>query len=157
LRCDVSSAPSLAKSRNYAAKRIPNYVLVVLFTCAFCGLVSTAASAQSNNSQLRTVHGTVVDKNDNPAPTSIVFLLNSKTQAVRSYFADEKGEYHFTGLDPNVDYEIHAERGNMTSSTRTISSFDSRHDIDLTLKLAHQKPNGGNKAPASGEKTSSSS
>lgn len=102
-----------------------------------CALFCWAADAQ--NAQLRTVHGEVVDKNDSPAPTSVVYLLNAKTQAVRTYFADDKGEYHFSGLDPNVDYEIHAERGNTTSSTRKISSYDSRRDIDLTLKLAHEK------------------
>lgn len=97
------------------------------------------APAFAQNSQLRTVHGVVVDKSDNPAPGSVVYLLNSKTQAVRTYFADDKGEFHFSGLDPNVDYEVHAERGNSVSSTRKISSYDSRRDIDVTLKLAHDK------------------
>ena len=128
-----------------------NYPVILMLACMFCALALAPAGAygQDNNNQLRTVHGTVVDKNDNPAATSIVFLLNSKTQAVRSYFADEKGEYHFTGLDPNVDYQIHAERGTMTSSTRTISSFDSRRDIDMTLKLAHQKQKGSDTPGAS--------
>ncbi len=137
---------------NRSAKSVLSCFVIFLLACMLCALASPAAYGQNNNSQLRTVHGTVVDKNDNPAPTSIVFLLNSKTQAVRSYFADEKGEYHFAGLDPNVDYEIHAERGNMTSSTRTISSFDSRRDIDMTLKLAHQKQKGSN-TPEAGDKT----
>lgn len=102
-----------------------------------CVLFCYTAGAQ--NAQLRTVHGEVVDKSDSPAPNSIIYLLNAKTQAVRTYFADEKGEYHFSGLDPNVDYEIHAERANTTSSVRKISSYDSRRDIDITLKLAHDK------------------
>lgn len=114
------------------------YRCVLLAAVAVCcALFCYAAGAQ--NAQLRTVHGEVVDKNDSPAPTSIVYLLNAKTQAVRTYFADEKGEYHFSGLDPNVDYEIHAERGNTISSVRKISSYDSRRDIDMTLKLAHEK------------------
>lgn len=96
-------------------------------------------AARAQNAQLRTVHGEVVDKSDNPAPASVVYLLNNKTQAVRTYFADDKGEYHFSGLDPNVDYEIHAEHGNMASSVRKISSYDSRRDIDVTLKLTHEK------------------
>jgi hypothetical protein len=115
-----------------------------VYTCALpaavavcCALFCYTANAQ--NAQLRTVHGEVVDKTDSPAPSSVVYLLNDKTQAVRTYFADEKGEYHFSGLDPNVDYEIHAERSNTTSSTRKISSYDSRRDIDITLKLAHEK------------------
>jgi hypothetical protein len=117
-------------------KRICASVLPVTIAVC-CALFCHTAVAQ--NAQLRTVHGEVVDKSDSPAPTSIVYLVNDKTQAVRTYFADEKGEYHFSGLDPNVDYEIHAERGNTTSSTRKISSYDSRRDIDMTLKLAHNK------------------
>jgi Carboxypeptidase regulatory-like domain len=98
-----------------------------------CAVTPAAIYAQQEKAQLRTVHGQVVDKGDDPAPTSVVYLLNAKTEAVKTYFADEKGEYHFSGLDPNVDYEVHAERGNMVSSTRKISSYDSRRDIDMTL------------------------
>jgi hypothetical protein len=89
---------------------------------------------------LRTIHGTVVDKSENPAPSSVVYLLNAKTQAVKTYIADDAGAYRFSGLDPNVDYEVHAEHNDMTSSNRTVSSFDSRHDIEVTLKLSHKKP-----------------
>lgn len=106
-----------------------------------CTLAAVSAYTQDNKSQLRTVHGIVVDKSDNPAPTSVVYLLNSKTDAVKTYFADDKGEYHFSGLDPNVDYEIHAERGNMASPGHKVSSYDSRRDIDVTLKLSHEKGN----------------
>lgn len=116
--------------------RIPIYFLPVALV-AWCVLLGAPAYSQS--SQLRTVHGEVVDKSDNPAPKSVVYLLNTKTQAVRTYFADEKGEYHFSGLDPNVDYEVHAELGHSVSSTHKISSYDSRRDIDMTLKLAHEK------------------
>ena len=119
--------------------RIRRYHLWLLaVVVAACALAGAPGRAQ-NATQLRTVHGEVVDKSDNPAPTSVVYLMNLKTQAVRTYFADDKGEYHFSGLDPNVDYEIHAERENTTSSTRKISSYDSRRDIDVILKLSHDK------------------
>jgi hypothetical protein len=38
-----------------------------------------------------------------------------------------------------VDYEVHAEHEDMTSSTRTVSSFDSRRDVEMVLKLSHKK------------------
>lgn len=59
---------------------------------------------------------------------------------MKTYIADEAGNYRFSGLDPNVDYEIHAEHEDMTSSTRTVSSFDSRRDVELVLKLTRRKP-----------------
>ena len=98
-----------------------------------------AAQAQKGEPELRTIHGSVVDKSENPVPASVVYLLNVKTQAVKSYFADEAGNYRFSGLDPNVDYEVHAEHGDLASSTRTVSSFDSRRDIEVVLKLSHTK------------------
>jgi protocatechuate 3,4-dioxygenase beta subunit len=107
----------------------------------FCVLSITARAAQDQKGQpeLRTVHGTVDDKDENPVPSSVVYLKNVKTQGVKTYIADESGSYRFSGLDPNVDYEIHAEHNDLTSSVRTISSYDSRRDINLVLKLAHKK------------------
>lgn len=97
------------------------------------------AQDQKGDLQLRTIRGTVVDKDENPAPTSVVYLLNVKTQAVKTYIADDAASYRFSGLDPNVDYEVHAEKDNMTSATRTVSSFDSRRDIEVVLKLSRLK------------------
>ncbi len=105
------------------------------------GLLVTrpGAAQKKGEQQLRTVHGSVIDKSDNPVPTSVVYLLNVKTQAVKTYIADDAGRYRFSGLDPNVDYEVHAEHDDLMSPTRTVSSFDSRRDIDVVLKLSHPK------------------
>ena len=119
-----------------AARSAPVFAFLLV-----CALASANALAQDNKgqAQLRTVHGTVVDKNDNPAPTSVVYLLNSKTEAVKTTFADDKGAYRFSGLDPNVDYEIHAEKDGAKSQTRAISSFDSKKEIVINLKIDKKK------------------
>lgn len=128
-----------------SSRRISHVVARITFLTAFFALVFTGAGfttrAQNQNPQteLRTVHGVVLDKSENPVPSSVVYLLNVKTQAVRTYIADPAGQYRFSGLDPNVDYAIHAEHGDLTSSTRTVSSFDSRRDIEIVLKLTHAK------------------
>jgi hypothetical protein len=108
-------------------------------------LVALPAGSQSKQdkkaeAQLRTVHGSVLDSSENPVGSGVVYLVNVKTQAVRTLYAGDDGAYRFSGLDPNVDYEIHAEREDMTSPTRTISSYDSRRDIEITLKLSKKKP-----------------
>src|ERR1700680_3654249 len=110
--------------------------LFLALNLAIALFAATSGVAQNNkgDSELRTLHGSVVDHTDSPAPTSVVYLMNAKTQAVRTYIADDAGNYRFSGLDPNVDYKIHAEHNDFASSTRTISSFDTRHDIPLTLK-----------------------
>ena len=116
----------------------------LLILAVFLAVLPSAAQTKDEKkaeAQLRIVHGLIEDKEENPIPSSVVYLLNVKTQAVKTSFADDKGQYRFSGLDPNVDYEIHAERDDLTSSTRTISSFDSRRDIEVNLKLTKKKKN----------------
>src|SRR6201998_1743714 len=105
----------------------------VLFLLAVLAL---SAWAQS---EMRTVVGAVLYKAENPVASAIVYLKNIRTLAVKTYISDRSGEYRFSGLDPNVDYEVHAESENMTSNTRTVSSFDSRKDIVISLKLDKEK------------------
>lgn len=128
-------------SSSPAARAIKTMRLFLPFLLALaCALSAPARAPQDQKEpELRTVHGSVVDKDENPVASSVVYLKNVKTQGVKTYIADDSGEYRFSGLDPNVDYEIHAEHNDMTSSLRTISSYDSRRDINLVLKLAHKK------------------
>src|SRR5262245_10478862 len=97
-------------------------LLVVAITLLFAALVAKGQDSK-REAQLRTVHGIVSDKSDSPVPASVVFLKNVRTNAVRSYIADHEGNYKFSGLDPNVDYEVHAEKEGAKSTTRTVSSF----------------------------------
>ena len=112
--------------------------LFLLATLALCAATAPAQDTKAE-AQLRTVHGTAVDTGDNPIPSAIVYLVNGKTQSVKTYIADEGGNYRFSGLDPNVDYEVHAEHDDLTSATRTVSSFNSSRDIEVILKVSHKK------------------
>ncbi|MGA7635678.1 MAG: carboxypeptidase-like regulatory domain-containing protein, partial [Candidatus Acidiferrales bacterium] len=118
-------------------------IFATLFLIFFAVVPSHAqeeSKAQKKaEAQLKTLHGSVIDRNENPVPSSVVYLKNVKSQSVKTYIADETGTYRFSGLDPNVDYEIHAEHDGLTSSTRTVSSFDSRRDIEVVLKLSKKK------------------
>ena len=104
------------------------------------GIALAAAQDAKRESQLRTVRGVVVDKSsENPVSSSVVFLKNTRTNAVRSYISNDEGNYRFSGLDPNTDYEIHAEKDGAKSATHTISSFDSKKEIVLNLKIEKKK------------------
>ena len=109
-----------------------------MFSAAVLLFVSCMA-AFPQQSELRSVHGTILDKAENPVSSAVVYLKNVRTLTVRTYISEKSGEYRFSGLDPNVDYEIHAENDSMTSNTRTVSSFDSRKDIVISLKLDKEK------------------
>ncbi len=111
------------------------YVAAILALAA----VATVAQDSKREAQLRTVHGVVQDKSENLVSESVVFLKNTRTNVVRSSYTDTSGNYRFSGLDPNADYEIHAEKEGAKSSTRTVSSFDSRKDITMNLKIEKKK------------------
>ena len=116
-------------------------IRVLLVSAAFFLAVwSAAAQDTKHEAQLRTVRGVVVDKGSEAAvPSAVVFLKNTRTNAVRSYIADDEGNYRFSGLDPNVDYEIHAEKDGAKSAVRTISSFDNKKEIVVPLKIEKKK------------------
>jgi hypothetical protein len=114
-----------------------------LVTIALIGLAATVVFAQGNpkgkESQLRTVRGTVVDNTETPSETAVVYLKNTRTQDVITHLSDSDGTFRFSGLDLNVDYDIHAEKDGWTSASRSISNFDTRKEFVLTLKLDHKK------------------
>jgi hypothetical protein len=95
--------------------------------------------AKAREAKLRTIRGSVIDKDENPVPESIVYLKNLRSQSVKTYIADSSALYRFSGLDPNADYELHAEKGDLSSAVRTISNFDNRKDMELNLKLNKKK------------------
>jgi hypothetical protein len=113
--------------------------LAALVSVALLAVLVTAALARQDKVQLRTVHGTVFNTSDQPIGSAVVYLKNVRTLAVRTYISDRNGQYRFSGLDPNTDYQIHAEHEDLTSATRTISSYDSRHDIHFDLKVNRKK------------------
>jgi Carboxypeptidase regulatory-like domain len=112
---------------------------ILIFGIALSGF-SQSSQDKKKEATLRTVHGPVMDAHENPVADSVVYLKNLRTQDVKTHIADESGTYRFSGLDPNVDYEIHAEHGDMASATHSISSFDNRKDIEIVLKLDKKRP-----------------
>jgi len=92
--------------------------------CGLAVLLSLLAAVggaqdKKREAQLRTVRGVVADKSDSPISGSVVFLKNVRTNSVRSSYTDDSGNYRFSGLDPNADYELHAEKEGAKSPTRT--------------------------------------
>jgi hypothetical protein len=120
---------------------VKTYVRALWIAAALMVCVSAAVGQDAKReAQLRTVRGLVMDKaSEAPVPSGVVFLKNTRTNAVRSYIADDEGNYRFSGLDPNADYEIHAEKDGAKSGTRTISSFDNKKEIVLNLKIEKKK------------------
>jgi hypothetical protein len=112
-------------------------VLICTALVLFAGLA--VAQDSKKETQLRTVTGVVTDKSESPLPGSVVFLKNLRTNSVNSRFADKDGVYRFSGLDPNADYEVHAELDGNKSAVKTMSALDNRREMNLNLKIDRKK------------------
>lgn len=110
-------------------------LLAIVLTCASTGL----AQKKSKEPATRSVSGVVTNAEDAPVAGAAVQLKDTKTKQVRSFYSQEKGEYYFHGLSPDVDYEVSATYKDASSGTRTLSLFDTRKDAVLNLKLAPNK------------------
>ena len=93
------------------------------------------AKKKNPEDSLRTVEGTVTDAADNQVNGAIVQLKDTKTLQIRSFVTQQHGAYYFHGLNPNVDYEVRADYQKASSPTKTVSSFDSRKEVPINLKL----------------------
>ena len=105
-------------------------LLAVLLLCA------PAMFAQKKKAEnTRSVQGTVTVADGSLVNGAVVQLKNTKTLQVRSFITKEDGTYHFYDLSPDIDYELKADYQGASSSTKTLSSFDSRKQTTLNLKL----------------------
>lgn len=98
-------------------------------------------SGPSKNTRVtsRTLTGKVLDKSDQPIPGAVVYLKNSKTLAIKSFFADKDGSYRFPSLALNLDYEVWAEKDGRKSDAKTLSQFDSRATVNIILRIDMKK------------------
>jgi hypothetical protein len=99
-------------------------------------LASAQSSKKGQSENVRSVKGTVSDANGNAVAGAVVQLKNKKSLQIRSFITKEHGDYFFTGLSPDVDYEVKAESQGAASPARNVSSFDSQKVAIRDLKLA---------------------
>jgi hypothetical protein len=112
-------------------------IVATLFLTCFASMVLPAD--KKDEDKLRMVQGVVTDAQDNPLVGAVVQLKNSKTLQVRSFITQENGVYQFHGLDPNVDYLLKADYEGASSPWKTLSSFDSRKQATMNLKIPTNK------------------
>jgi len=108
------------------------------FCCmtAFFGAVpGPAVSAQQRGNAQRVVQGKVIDAGNAPIKGAVVYLKDGRSLAVKSFFSDDEGGYRFGQLSQNTDYEIWAEYNGKKSAVKTISSFDSKNQFNINLKI----------------------
>jgi len=83
----------------------------------------------------RLLTGKALDSGDNPLPNAVVYLTNTHTRSVKTYIVGPDGTFRFPALQPTTDYEVYAQYNNRKSGTKTISQFDDRTQVYITLKI----------------------
>ena len=67
----------------------------------------------------------------------MVYLINSRTHAAKTYIVGQDGTYRFSGLS-TVDYEVYAQYNGRKSDTKSVSQFDDRSQVYIDLKISTQ-------------------
>jgi hypothetical protein len=106
-----------------------------LLLAVVAGPASAQQSRKGDDPAVRSVQGTVSDAAGAFVEGAVVQLKNVKTLQVRSFITQADGKYHFHGLSTNADYELKADHNGVSSSVKTLSSFDSRTTAIINLKL----------------------
>jgi hypothetical protein len=120
--------------------KLRSALLVLLITLLsgyffFSPLPAAAQRGKSDTQKERSLVGHVFNKDNQPVSRAVVYLKNTKTRVAQTYITEQDGTYRFPWLASNVDYELHAEFHGASSDTKTISSFDTRKQFDIILRL----------------------
>ena len=128
------------KKMNSRSVRFASALFLALVLPASCSLAFAQVNQQNgpvNRGPIeRIAEGKVVDKAGQPIGGAVVYLKDSRTNAVKTYIADDTGHYRFGNLSQNTDYELWAESSGVRSKSKAISSFNSDNHFYFALKVA---------------------
>jgi len=128
----VAYMTPLARPRNPLGRLVRGFsLLCCLGAVTSFALLPAPALAQAQ----RVVQGKVVDKSDAGLKGATVYLKDGHTLSVKSYIASDDGSYRFGQLAQNTDYQLWAENAGKKSPVKSISSFDTRNEFNITLKI----------------------
>lgn len=97
----------------------------------------TKSEKESNT---RTIDGTVKDAADNPLTEAIVQLKNTKTASIVDYVTKDDGRFVFSDLPMDVNFELLAKHGDITTPVKKVSIYDTRKRVIVNFQVASAKP-----------------
>lgn len=119
--------------------RLNRLLKVLLLACFATSLVlmdSIPTEARKKKEPpTKSIHGHVVDARKKSIAGAKVFIRNVNKKTTTTLITDADGLYAIYGLDPKVDYEVHAEHGKFVSETKSVSSFLDRFDNVFNFEL----------------------
>jgi len=136
----VAAMVGIGDNGEFMKKAIIGASLLLLLSASVFSTSALAAPAQlfgrdSKQDKTRLLTGKVLDGGDNPLPNAVVYLTNTHTRSVKTYIVGPDGAYRFPALQPSIDYEVYAQYDNRKSGTKTVSQFDDRQQVYISLKV----------------------
>jgi hypothetical protein len=124
-------------------KRHAAWAAGVAFAALAAGLVSVTphggaggpVAAQAQNLGQRLVLGTVLDANSANVTGATVFLKDLKSKSIRSYTSAADGRFRFAQVNMSEDHELWAEKDGKKTAVKTVSTWDTRKEFQVELKL----------------------
>lgn len=116
-------------------KNSAHFVVFGLILLCFAAAESPGIAVKDHVDNTRTLNGRVFSRQDQPVQKAIVYLKNTKSREIKTYITDPDGGYRFSGLSPNIDYEVYAEHNGARSDTKTLSAFDTRKQVSIMLQI----------------------
>jgi carboxypeptidase family protein len=119
-------------------KHTRSLIKAVIVGCALLMALTAVSSASPDKKDKpvgRLLFGKVLDPQDNPLPDAVVYVTNTRTRAVKTYIVGPDGGYRFPALSTAVDYEVYAQYKGHKSDTKSVSQFDDRSQVYLSLKV----------------------
>jgi hypothetical protein len=107
----------------------------VIAAVAFVACLALTVSAFAQSNAVRSVEGKVYSAQSTPIGSAVVYLLDTKTNNVKSFISTQDGSYRFGQLSTDIDYQIWAEFKGQKSDKRTISSFNSKKQLVIDLHI----------------------
>jgi hypothetical protein len=95
---------------------------------------------QEKESNTRTIDGTVKDGSDNPLGEAIVQLKNTKTSSIVNFATKDDGKYVFRDLPMDINFELLAKHGDVTTPVKKVSIYDTRKHVIVNFQVAAAKP-----------------
>lgn len=125
------------KDSRFFRSRVGGLALAFSSFCCLTlsAILDTPAVAQQRGPVQRVVQGKVTDHAGTPIKGSVIYLKDGRTLSVKSFIANDQGEYRFGQLAQNTDYSLWAEHEGKKSPVKSISSFDNKNQFYIDLKV----------------------
>jgi len=87
------------------------------------------------DAQRKEVWGVVTNSAGQPVAGVAVKLANKVTLTIRSFLTQGNGEYRFSGLNPDIEYTVRAQKGGIFTKPQTLSYFKSTESVRVDIRL----------------------